>query len=39
MMLPISVYGNYLAMGQRLKEETEVSSDETDEEIDIHMLR
>ena len=39
MMLPISVYGNYLAMEQRLKEETEVSSDETDEEIDIHMLR
>ena len=38
-MLPISVYENYLAVEQGLKEETEVSSDETDDEIDIHMLR
>ena len=39
MMLPISVYENYLATEQGLKEEAEVSSDETDDEIDIHMLR
>ena len=39
MMLPISVYESYFATECGFEEETEVGSDETDNEIDIHMLR
>ena len=39
MMLPISVYESYFATEGGFEEETEVGSDEMDDEIDIHMLR
>ena len=39
MMLPISVYESYFATEGGSEQETEVGSDDVNDEIDIHMLR